>query len=72
MLPDMKATTETVIALIGAARLASAVGVTPPAVSLAKTTGIFPARWAVQVRRLLAEDGRDPEHEAPDRLFNFK
>lgn len=68
----MNTTPRTVARLIGYDRLADAVGVSRATMRNKVCADQFPAAWAVQVRRLLAEDGRDPEHEAPDRLFNFK
>lgn len=68
----MHVSTNTVVALLGRQKMADALGVTTSTINAANAKGKFPAAWAVQVRRLLAKDGRDPEHEAPDSLFNFK
>lgn len=68
----MNVTTKTVLALIGRQKLADALGVTRNAVNKANSSGKFPAAWALKVRQLLADDGRDWRKEAPDDLFNYK
>ena len=69
---DMKTSPRTVATLIGYKRLANAVGVTSQTLRNTVCGDQLPASWAVQVRRLLADLGRDPMAEAPDSLFTFK
>jgi len=72
MYRDMKTSPRTVATLIGYQRLADAVGVSRETLRNTVCKPQLPASWMVQVRRLLAEDGRDPIAEAPDSLFTFK
>ena len=72
MYRDMKTSPRTVATLIGYQRLADAVGVSRETMRNTVCKPQLPASWARQVRRLLAEDGRDPMAEAPDDLFTFK
>jgi len=72
MYRDMKTSPRSVAQLIGYQRLADAVGVSRETLRNTVCKPQLPASWAVQVRRLLADLGRDPMAEAPDSMFTFK
>ena len=68
----MEATPKTALALIDCDRLADAVGSNIKTVRNYRHRAQMPAKWALQVRRLLAEKGRDPMAEAPNEIFAYK